>query len=134
MRKLTQYLFPLLAGFALIAFLTAPAISEAPSSLDGAYLYAENCARCHGNPGRGDGTEAYLCKRPPADLTTLAERYDGVFPRDHVIATLNDHEVVHTTGMPTMAHSLDLFGEGGQARIEVAFHNLADYIAEIQKK
>ncbi|MCC6765697.1 MAG: c-type cytochrome [Deltaproteobacteria bacterium] len=39
--------------------------AEAP---DGGALYAENCERCHGVTGRGDGPDASLFASPPSDL------------------------------------------------------------------
>ena len=40
--------------------------SKAPS---GEKLFAENCAYCHGNGGRGDGPNAERLDPKPADLT-----------------------------------------------------------------
>ena len=34
-------------------------------------MYAENCAQCHGETGRGDGTEARKCDPKPADFTDV---------------------------------------------------------------
>lgn len=36
---------------------------------EGALLYEENCARCHGDAGQGDGPDAAGLQSPPADLT-----------------------------------------------------------------
>lgn len=32
-------------------------------------IYAENCANCHGDTGKGDGTDAMMYDPAPADLT-----------------------------------------------------------------
>jgi len=47
----------------------------------GARLFQENCAVCHGAGLRGDGPMAELLVVPPPDLTRIAARYDGAFPR-----------------------------------------------------
>jgi mono/diheme cytochrome c family protein len=42
--------------------------------------YADNCAQCHGNGGKGDGPMAGMLKEPPADLSdsrTMAKLTDG---------------------------------------------------------
>jgi mono/diheme cytochrome c family protein len=33
------------------------------------YLYLDHCAQCHGETGKGDGSEAMMHDPPPADLT-----------------------------------------------------------------
>jgi len=51
----------------------------AASVVQGAALYPEHCARCHGAEGRGDGPDAGALPVPPADLTAahLREHADG---------------------------------------------------------
>ena len=56
---------------------------------DGARLFAENCASCHGMDGKGGGEMArHLIKMPP-DLTTITARNGGTFPRDDVMSTID---------------------------------------------
>src|SRR5262245_9374746 len=55
---------------------------------EGQQTYERACASCHGVDARGDGPVAPTLKVPPPDLTTLARRNGGVFPRDHVIAAV----------------------------------------------
>jgi len=43
-------------------------------------IYAEYCAQCHGDTGKGDGTEAAMYKTKPADFTDahmMSEMTDG---------------------------------------------------------
>ncbi len=51
---------------------------------DGRAVYLADCASCHGTSGRGDGPAAQALKHAPADLTGLAERSGGTFPRQYV--------------------------------------------------
>jgi len=51
-------------------------------SLYGGDLYQFYCASCHGREGRGDGPVASSLKHQPPDLTTIAKRHDGRFPRE----------------------------------------------------
>ena len=46
------------------------------------------CSSCHGTTGKGDGPTAKALKTSPPDLTSLAQRHGGVFPRDRVRAIL----------------------------------------------
>jgi mono/diheme cytochrome c family protein len=47
----------------------------------GARLFEDSCAVCHGLSLRGNGPMAELLLVPPPDLTRIAERYGGSFPR-----------------------------------------------------
>lgn len=61
------------------------ACNPAPPTPDGARLYDENCAVCHGQYARGDGVLAADLPVPPADLTRLSARNGGIFPAERVI-------------------------------------------------
>jgi mono/diheme cytochrome c family protein len=54
----------------------------------GAETYGKYCASCHGKQGKGDGPAAEVLKIAPSDLTALARRYEGKFPRGYVSAVL----------------------------------------------
>jgi mono/diheme cytochrome c family protein len=51
---------------------------------DGASLYRQHCARCHGADGRGDGPAAAAMHFMPPDLTRLAAENRDVFPSERV--------------------------------------------------
>ena len=51
---------------------------------DGEQLYLELCAVCHGKGGMGDGPAASALKNALPDLTGLAAKNDGKFPRQEV--------------------------------------------------
>lgn len=55
--------------------------SVPPSLAHGRELYAQQCAACHGNLGRGDGVAARALTPPPADLSAPA-RLAGTSPLD----------------------------------------------------
>ena len=55
-------------------------------SLAGGDLFAFYCTTCHGRKGTGDGPVAAALKSPPPDLTLLARRNGGTFPRQRVEA------------------------------------------------
>lgn len=64
---------------------------------EGKQTYERACASCHGLDARGDGPVAATLRVPPPDLTTLARRNQGVFPRDAVVAAV-------TGATPIAAH------------------------------
>jgi mono/diheme cytochrome c family protein len=66
----------------------APAHS-AGSAARGRVAYRLYCASCHGQAAQGDGPVSGYLKTPPADLTQLAQRNQGVFPADRVFATID---------------------------------------------
>ena len=61
-----------------LALAGAPTLaSTADAEPDGAVLYLENCAACHGIGGRGDGPDASLFLPAPRDLREgFLDRYD----------------------------------------------------------
>lgn len=46
--------------------------------------YKDRCASCHGDSGQGDGPVKSFLVKPPTDLTTIARRNAGRFPRERV--------------------------------------------------
>lgn len=61
------------------------------AEVSGRALYAEHCAVCHGDGGRGDGPAAAGLTPPPTDLTRLAAGNDGVFPLVRVMSYVDGY-------------------------------------------
>ena len=78
---------PLLAPLALIACVPADPHEE----VSGRNAFLENCASCHGLGGTGDGQAAEGLDPPPANLTTIAARNGGTFPRDRVMSIIDGY-------------------------------------------
>jgi mono/diheme cytochrome c family protein len=53
-------------------------------TIEGAELYRQHCAGCHGARGHGDGPVAPLMAVAVPDLTRIAVRRGGRFPEDEV--------------------------------------------------
>lgn len=68
----------------------------------GELLYRVHCASCHGATARGDGPVAADLKVTPPDLTRLAARHGGTFPRSEVYATIDGRTTVRAHGTRTM--------------------------------
>ena len=85
----------------------ACATPEMPLPPEGAALYDENCALCHGPGGRGDGSLAAGLDPAPADLTRIAARNGGVFPRADALSTIDGYTRMDTSGA---GHEMPEFG------------------------
>jgi mono/diheme cytochrome c family protein len=95
-----------LAAFALtLALLPAAAAAEGGQA-EGAEVWANACAGCHGAAARGDGPLAGLLTTPVPDLTGLAARAGGSFPRWKVIHTIDGR-----AGLRAHGGAMPLFGE-----------------------
>lgn len=100
-------MIPALLAVAILGGCT-PSLQERVSTANGAELFTENCAGCHGAEARGyDGPSVEWPTRAPPDLTLLAERNGGTFPDIRTLATIYG-SVGHTNPDRTMPE----FGAG----------------------
>ena len=103
----------------------------------GAAMYRPYCGACHGTMGKGDGPAAFTLKTPPADLTTLAARNMGKFPREYVETILRFGPGVKAHGssdMPTWGSLFQMIDKNNERAVQQRVKNLADYIASLQVK
>lgn len=107
---------------------------------DGEELYLELCAVCHGKGGIGDGPAASAVKKSVPDLTGLAARNGGRFPRQAVEDSITGKSRIVTHGtidMPIWGQAFEgvrpdwkMFRRKALAQQRI--HNLTDYLATIQ--
>ncbi|MBT3070237.1 cytochrome c [Rhodomicrobium sp. Az07] len=138
MRRLPRY--TVLAATALALF-ASPCSAQMDSGIDpcarmevlpGSKLFAENCTYCHGPDGKGGGILAKELKLTPPDLTTLAERSNGAFPRDYVSKLLKGESNKTHGGMPNWTSIFQ--DECGPASANRAVTELGVYLKGIQAK
>ena len=112
--------------------------SDSQETPRGAILYRQYCASCHGGDGRGHGpVEPYLTVKP-ADLTRIAARRSGDFPRDQLVHIIAGDEVIAAHGTRTMPIwgeqlQIDVIGTVNKpvvARGRIDF--LVDYLETLQ--
>ena len=105
-------------------------------SLYGPDLFKFYCAPCHGRDGKGHGPVAEALKTLPPDLTQIARRHGGIFPR-----ALMEAFVTNDGAPPAPAHGtaeMPLWGptfrslDASDTRVKVRIGNLIDYIESIQ--
>lgn len=128
----------LLAGFVLgVSLIAGGARAEdARSDVEkGKTLYDAHCASCHGADGRGGGPEAAKLAKDPKDLTLIAARHDGTFPRVTIEEIVDGQRFLVAHGERTMPIWGDVFSrEGGQHRAEENVFALVRYLESIQAK
>ena len=110
--------------------------SLANPSLVGADTYAFYCAPCHGKDGKGRGPVAEALKALPADLTTLAARNGGAFPKDRVRAfvTAGDRAIpAHgSPAMPVWGPTFTALDPNDKV-VTVRIFNVVAYLESIQQ-
>jgi mono/diheme cytochrome c family protein len=106
------------------------------ASMVGRDLFEFYCASCHGRDGKGGGPVASALKTPPSDLTTLAHRNGGAYPRERVetFVTLGGAPPTRAHGSPDMPVWGPIFGglEARDAATRIRIGNIVDYVASLQ--
>ena len=126
-------------GFVIaLAFFTAcTLVTRVPPAQEGRAAYERACASCHGLDARGGGPVAPALRIAPSDLTLLAAREGGTFPRDAVVAVVTGARDVTAHGPREMPVWSVRFGPGvggvpaayAQRRLDL----LVDYVAAFQR-
>jgi mono/diheme cytochrome c family protein len=107
-------------------------------SLTGRDSFEFYCASCHGATGTGNGPVASSLKTVPADLTRLARRNGGTFPRQRVVSLVTGAE----PGLATAHGSSEMpvwgpvfrFLDPSDDRVKVRIENVVKYIETLQMK
>ena len=104
-------------------------------SLAGKDSFERYCAACHGTDARGNGALAIELRTPPSDLTLLARRNNGEFPRESVrgfIIGVGRAPTAHgPTEMPVWGPMFRVFESDARVRERIA--NLVSYIETLQQ-
>jgi mono/diheme cytochrome c family protein len=103
--------------------------------LDGAKIFRNHCASCHGLSGNGDGPVAPALKAKVPQLSALARQNHGEFPADRVRRIIAGDEVsAHgSREMPVWGpifHQIDNDQDLGYVRLQ----NIMEYLRSIQQK
>ena len=114
---------------------------QQPTSIrpvEGAAIFQDFCASCHGRDARGKGPVSGSLKRDVPDLTKLSKRNGGKFPAAYVRKTLmlggEKPQPAHgSTTMPIWGpifHAIEFDQDLGNVRID----NVTKYLESIQRK
>jgi len=107
-------------------------------SVDGASIFGNYCAACHGLDGRGNGPVSKALKQEVPDLTRLSLRNNGAFPAIHVrtVITFGADDLLSAHGSKEMPiwgptfHEIEFDQDLGNVRLE----NVTTYLESIQRK
>jgi mono/diheme cytochrome c family protein len=116
-------------------------ITDQPPAIrpvDGASIFRNYCAACHGLDGRGNGPVSKVLKQEVPDLTRLSQRNHGAFPARHVrnIIMFGGDDIVSAHGSKEMPvwgpifHKIELDQDLGYVRLE----NVTKYLQSFQRK
>jgi mono/diheme cytochrome c family protein len=102
---------------------------------DGATMYQEYCAPCHGVDGRGYGRARPALSQHPVDLTRLSAMNGGTFPSHHVRYVLLDAgpKSVHASDMPAWAVVLQAMNRDNPGTAQLRARNLAEVVESMQE-
>jgi mono/diheme cytochrome c family protein len=98
----------ILGPFAAVLLAAALPV-QAADSPNGAQLYMNHCAACHGADGEGGGPVAAVMQITVPNLRTLAQRNGGTFPTDSVTAYIDGRDVKAAHGDRQMPIWGDVF-------------------------
>jgi mono/diheme cytochrome c family protein len=104
----------------------------------GSYFFQTYCATCHGTSARGDGPLADSLRKRPANLTQLAKRNNGVYPKEMVFRIIDGRQPVRGHGGPDMPAWGDAFKRavenGNEDAVRARIQALVDYLEAIQER
>ena len=128
----------LLVSATLFANPPAQQTSPQPGGPHGSYLFTTYCAACHGTSGRGDGPLADAMRHRPANLTEIAKRNNGVFPKEMVHQIIDGRRPVRSHGGPDMPVWGDSFMRsqeaGDEKTVNERINAIVNYLESIQLK
>ncbi len=100
--------------------------------------YQRLCTACHGLTGKGDGPVAGVLGTPVPDLTTIAERNGGVFPRQIIKNVIDGRWTIDAHGtkrMPVWGYEFWISegaGDFSEMRVSKTLDDLVNYLVSIQ--
>jgi mono/diheme cytochrome c family protein len=128
---------------ALIALVSTNLMIPASMAADaidstGEENFQRYCSACHGAGGRGDGPVAGAIFKKVPDLTRIAERRNGKFPRQMIANAIDGRWEIDAHGtrmMPVWGYEFWIdegAGEFSDMGVAVILDGLVDYLESIQ--
>jgi mono/diheme cytochrome c family protein len=112
--------------------------STGMTTVSGGDLFRSYCAACHGTDARGNGPIASSLRTPPADLTLIAQRNEGIFPTDLVYQIVDGRKPVIGHGgsdMPTWGNAFARSGEGAsEESVKARIDALVTFVRSRQRQ
>jgi len=106
---------------------------RATRTIDGKEMFHEYCAVCHGDQAKGNGPAAEALKKAPADLTQIARKNGGKFPKVQVMRIIDGEDSVQAHGSRAMPIWGKIFRSmENQASETLRVNALMEYIESLQ--
>jgi mono/diheme cytochrome c family protein len=104
--------------------------------IDGAELFNQYCAACHGTRGAGGGPMVPALKTKVPDLTLIAKRNGGEFPTDRVQAVVTGDKPLLSHGTREMPVWGPIFSSDISDRDygKLRIYNVTKYLETLQKR
>ena len=108
-------------------------------AMSGKELYLRFCSSCHGVTGRGDGSVASAFSVEVPDLTLIARRAGGFYPRERIVRVIDGRQVLGAHGSRTMPvwgedlSRLEIGNPDAERATRTVIDRLADYVWQLQK-
>ena len=128
-----------LVPLALVVSAAAASAQEPPPEqvVVGAAVYKTYCAVCHGAGAKGDGPLADSLRVRPPDLTLLARKNAGKFPKDQVMRTVDGRKPAKGHGGVDMPIWGDAFkqSQGGysEAAVRQKIEAVVEHLESVQQ-
>lgn len=128
-----------------VILIGAPACQQRPADdnpheqevMDGRAAFETYCASCHGVDARGDGPVASVLEVPPPDLTQLKMKFDGVYPSEYVLRTIDGRHEFLSHGTRQMPIWGNIWREdstaGSEVKVQARLNSLLHYLETIQQ-
>ncbi|MEO1261542.1 MAG: cytochrome c [Bacteroidota bacterium] len=125
-------------GLLLLAISCSDTANQNEAVAEGNELFQSYCVICHGKYADGRGNMADRLNTPPMDLTTIAKRRGGNFPKEVIFNIIagKDNVPGHSVGtdMPawwdTLKKSEDISND---KEVRQKIEHIVAYLKEIQK-
>lgn len=108
-------------------------------AMSGQELYSRFCASCHGTAGQGDGPVSRSLRIEVPDLTLIARRAGGKYPRQRILQTIDGRHIIGAHGTRTMPvwgedlSRLEIGNPDAERASRAVIEKLADYVGLLQK-
>ncbi|MCB0717844.1 MAG: c-type cytochrome [Bacteroidetes bacterium] len=114
-----------------------PAESDDGYGLDmvanGKLSFERYCVSCHGADAKGDGPVASELVTKPADLTSLSNKYDGVFPSATIYDYIDGRTEVAAHGTRMMPVWGNIWSEHqGEDMVDLRIREIVAYLETLQ--
>ena len=124
-------------GFGVFAAsLVAQDVGEVRPS--GSGIFTTYCAVCHGSSGHGDGPLSGSLRVRPPDLTLLARKNGGTFPKDRVTRTVDGRNPVKGHGgadMPVWGDAFKQSQDGySEAKVKQKIEAVVEHLESLQQQ